>query len=87
MAAQPFGAVYGQDAIAQFYKGKTVTIAVGDKLDEKAAQKLGRGGFVDFPANANHFAFATVETVIQINAEGPFGIKYVNPADDPSKSQ
>jgi tripartite-type tricarboxylate transporter receptor subunit TctC len=29
LAAQPFGAAYGQDAIAQFYKGKTVTIAVG----------------------------------------------------------
>ena len=63
------------------------SFGIGDKLDEKAAQKLGPGGFVDFPANANHFAFATVETVIQINAEGPFGIKYVNPADDPSKSQ
>lgn len=59
----------------------------GDKLDEKAVHKLGPGGFVDLPANVNHFAFATVETVIQISADGPFGIKYTNPADDPSKSQ
>ena len=57
----------------------------GDKLDENRAQRLGPGGFVDIPANVSHYAFATVETVIQISAEGPFGIKYGNPADDPSK--
>ena len=58
----------------------------GDKLDENRAQRLSPGGFVDLPANVIHYAFATVETVIQISAEGPFGIKYGNPADDPSKS-
>lgn len=57
----------------------------GDKMDEAGAQKLGPGGFVDLPANADHYAFAKVETVIQISAEGPFGITYANPADDPSK--
>lgn len=63
-----------------------LNFGMGDKLDEKGAQKLGPGGFVDLPANINHFAFARVETVIQINSEGPFAIKYVNPADDPSKT-
>ena len=57
----------------------------GDKLDEDRAHRLGPGGFVDLPANVNHYAFTTIETVIQIGAEGPFGIKYANPADDPSK--
>ena len=57
----------------------------GDKLDEDRAQRLGPSGFVDLPANVSHYAFTTVETVIQISAEGPFGIKYGNPADDPSK--
>jgi quercetin dioxygenase-like cupin family protein len=59
----------------------------GDKLDEKNARTLGSGGFVDLPENANHFAFALVETVIQISAEGPFGITYANSADDPSGGQ
>ena len=57
----------------------------GDKLDEKQASKLGPGGFVDLPANTNHYAFATVPTVVQITGEGPFGIRYANPTDDPSK--
>jgi len=60
---------------------------MGDKLDEGKAEKLGPGGFVDLPANMNHFAFGSAETVVQINSEGPFAIKYVNPADDPSKTQ
>jgi quercetin dioxygenase-like cupin family protein len=59
---------------------------MGDKLDESKAEKLGPGGFVDLPANMNHFAFSGGgEVIVQINSEGPFEIKYVNPADDPSK--
>jgi len=60
---------------------------MGDKLDEAKAQRLAPGGFVDLPPNMNHFAFASTETVIQVSAEGPFAIKYANPADDPSHSQ
>ena len=63
-------------------------VGVGDKLDEGKAEKLGPGGFVDLPANVNHYAFAAGgEVVIQINSDGPFAIKYANPADDPSKAQ
>ncbi len=57
----------------------------GDKLDAKRASKLAPGGFVELPANTNHYAFAKRQTVIQISGEGPFGIEYVNSADDPSK--
>src|SRR4051812_9002612 len=61
---------------------------MGDKLDEGKAEKLGPGGFVDLPANMNHYAFSGGgEVVVQINSEGPFAIKYANPADDPSKTQ
>src|SRR5215203_2730894 len=59
---------------------------MGDKLDEAKAEKLGPGGFVDLPKNMNHYAYAEAgEVIIQINSDGPFAIKYVNPADDPSK--
>ncbi|MGO4573206.1 cupin domain-containing protein [Microvirga sp. 2TAF3] len=60
---------------------------MGDKLDEAKAEKLGSGGFVDLPAKMNHYAFMSTESVVQIDSEGPFVITYVNPADDPSKSQ
>jgi quercetin dioxygenase-like cupin family protein len=60
---------------------------MGDKLDEAKAKKMASGGFVDLPANMNHFAFMSTETVVQIDSEGPFAITYANPADDPSKTQ
>jgi uncharacterized RmlC-like cupin family protein len=60
---------------------------MGDRLDESKAQSLGQGGFVDLPAQMNHFAFSETGAVVQINSEGPFAIKYVNPADDPSRTQ
>jgi quercetin dioxygenase-like cupin family protein len=62
-------------------------VGMGDKLDEAKAQQLGPGAFVNLPANMNHFVITNTETVIQVTAEGPFEIKYVNPADDPRKTQ
>jgi hypothetical protein len=37
------------------------------------------------PANMNHYAWSTGGAVIQVNADGPFSMTYVNPADDPTK--
>lgn len=62
-------------------------VGMGDKLDEAKTEALGSGGFVDLPADMNHYAFMSTPTIVQINSEGPFVIRYVNPADDPSKSQ
>ena len=33
-------------------------------------------------AGMKHFAWATGETVVQLHGVGPWGIQYVNPADD-----
>ena len=65
----------------------TFSVGMGDKLDEAKADKLTAGSFIYLPANMNHFAFASTESVVQINSEGPFTITYVNPADDPRKTQ
>ena len=34
-----------------------------------------------------HFGWAEGETVIQATTEGPWGITYVNPSDDPRRKQ
>jgi hypothetical protein len=62
-------------------------IGMGDKLDRGASQKLAPGGFVSLPASMHHFAWTTTPTVVQVNLEGPFDIFYVNPADNPLKTQ
>ncbi|MCK6548756.1 hypothetical protein L6R52_23125 [Myxococcota bacterium] len=37
-------------------------------------------------ANVQHYAWAAGETVIQIHANGPWGLTYVNPSEDPTRA-
>ena len=55
----------------------------GDKLDTSAGQELPAGAFFSMPAKMHHFAYTKKETVLQLSAIGPWGINYINPADDP----
>jgi quercetin dioxygenase-like cupin family protein len=63
----------------------TFNIGMGDKLDQKKGIELSAGGFGEAPANMNHYAWASTESILQIHGQGPFAITYVNPADDPRK--
>lgn len=62
-----------------FYMG------TGEQFDEASAVKLGEGGFALMPIKQAHFAFTKKRTVIQLHGMGPWGITYINPADDPRK--
>ena len=57
----------------------------GDKLDTEKGMLLRPGGYVEAAAKMNHFAWTTSDTIVQVAGPGPFGITYVDPADDPSK--
>lgn len=62
----------------QFHAG------MGDKLDKATSMAFQPGGFAALPANMNHFAWTSSETVVQVHGAGPFAITYVDPKDDPS---
>lgn len=62
-----------------------LSLGMGDKLDPAMSAKLAPGGFALAGAKMNHFAFSTGGAVVQVSAEGPFGMTYVNPADDPTR--
>lgn len=62
-----------------------LSLGMGDKLDPAKAAKLAPGGFAMAGAKMNHFALSTGGAVVQVSAEGPFGMTYVNPADDPTR--
>jgi len=62
-----------------------LSLGMGDKLDPTMSAKLTAGGFGVAHAGMNHFAFSTGGAVVQVSAEGPFGMTYVNPADDPTR--
>lgn len=66
-------------------KQGTLLFGMSDTLNLKKASALHRGQSGNIPANHHHFAAARGRTVIQITAEGPFAMTYVNPADDPQK--
>ena len=63
----------------------SLSVGMGDKLDEAQAKTLTAGGYAVAPANMHHFVFTKTGAVVQVHLNGPFGITYVNPADDPSK--
>lgn len=60
-----------------FYMG------LGEKFDEKAAKEIPTGGFAVMLTGTRHYAFSKKECIIQLHGMGPWGIIYVNPADDP----
>jgi hypothetical protein len=60
-------------------------MGVGDKLDEANAHDMTAGSFARMPKGTRHYALAKGETVIQVHADGPFVVTYVNPNDDPRK--
>ena len=63
----------------------TFRLGMGEKADKSKGQALSAGSFFALPPGMVHFAFADEDTVIQLNSTGPWGLTYVNTADDPRK--
>jgi quercetin dioxygenase-like cupin family protein len=63
----------------------TFHFAHGDRFDPARTQALGQGGVAVMPPGAPMFGYTREETVIQLHGLGPWGITYLNPADDPRK--
>jgi quercetin dioxygenase-like cupin family protein len=57
-------------------------MSTGETLD-RSVPLLPQGSFVRIPVGEAHFAWTKEETVVQLNGNGPFGVEYVNAADDP----
>ena len=64
----------------------TAHLGMGDKLDETKGEALGAGGYLHMPKGTHHYAWFSEDTIIQLNGIGPTGITYINPADDPRKT-
>lgn len=60
----------------------TVAFGMGDKFDAAALRDVPAGGFAVVPAEMRHFFVSKTASTIQIHGMGPFGITYVDPADD-----
>ena len=61
---------------------------MGGTLDLGHGQQLAAGGFVYLPGGMPHSVWTTAEPAeVQVTGTGPFGLSYINPADDPSRMQ
>jgi hypothetical protein len=60
-----------------FYEG------MGETADPSKARPLPAGSFFARPPGMANYVFVEEETVIQISTEGPGGLTYINPKDDP----
>jgi hypothetical protein len=62
-------------------------MGMGEKWDDDSMRELPPGGFVMLPAKNPHYAVAQGETILQVQADGPFDLTYINPTDDPRKKK
>lgn len=65
----------------------TFNMGMGDKLDRAKTKALPVGAVAIMQPGTRHFAWTPEETIVQIHGMGPWGINYVNPADDPRKKK
>lgn len=63
----------------------TFHMGAGDRLDPSKTMALSTGGFAIMPPRTPHFAWTSEETIVQIHSVGPWGVTYVNPAEDPRR--
>lgn len=61
----------------------TFHMGLGETVDPAKAHAMPAGSFMVMPKGSPHFARTEGVTVLQIHAIGPWGLTYVNPADDP----
>lgn len=61
----------------------TLHQGLGEVFDQAATETVPAGGFSYRAPGIPHFVWFDEETVLQFHGTGPFGLTYVNPADDP----
>ena len=66
----------------------TLYLGFGESFDEAKLRMIPTGGFSMMATGVRHFARSgNTETIVQVHGIGPWGINYVNDADDPRKKQ
>jgi mannose-6-phosphate isomerase-like protein (cupin superfamily) len=63
----------------------TFVMGLGETFVQTGGHELTAGSFALMPTGTRHFAWAKGETTVQLHGTGPWGINYVNAADDPRK--
>jgi len=60
---------------------------MGAKFDPTKSRAMPAGSFIALPPGTPHFVSVDEETVVQLNNIGPWVLTYIDPKDDPARSQ
>ena len=61
----------------------TFQFGMGEQFDESKVKPMPAGSLVVIPTDSPHYFLTKDETVVQVHGIGPWGITFVNSADDP----
>lgn len=61
----------------------TLHFAQGETFNRDEATAVPQGGIAIMPPGAPMYGYTEEDTVIQLHGVGPWGIEYLDPADDP----
>lgn len=61
----------------------TLHFAHGEEFDREETHELSQGGVAVMSPGDPMFGYTEEDTIIQLHGTGPWGIKYINPEDDP----
>ena len=65
----------------------TLHMGIGDVFDQTKTRALTPGGVAIMQPRTHHFVWTSEETIGQVHSIGPWSVTYVNPADNPLKTQ
>jgi quercetin dioxygenase-like cupin family protein len=65
----------------------TLNFGTGEVFDPAKTTALAPGGFAVMQTGVKHYVWCKDEVVLQNHAIGPWGLTYVNPADDPRNAK
>ena len=74
--------IHPRDEVVTVISGQFL-MGYGKTADGKETHRLTPGTFLTTSANTAHYAEFEEDTVLQLNTTGPWGLTYVDPADDP----
>lgn len=63
----------------------TLYLTSGETYDPAKTRALGPGSVAIMPAGTPMFGYTKEDTIIQVHGVGPWGLNYLNPADDPRR--
>ncbi|HTO78886.1 MAG TPA: cupin domain-containing protein [Methylocystis sp.] len=61
----------------------SLDLGLGPAADHASVETLPAGGFSSMPHGVVHYVLVNEDSTVQISANGPWSIEYVNPKDDP----